>query len=119
MVLPILKPVAKRMGRSEDPWSIFLPYARDGTLSGYSTFNPEIIEASNDRLDFDLHHCVFYDLFKRNKTEHLGPVFCKYDNILAGLISEWVEFERKETIACGADKCTFRYCSKKGKANDW
>ena len=120
MVVPIMLPLKKRMEKSEDPWSKFLPYARDGTVNAYSTFNPEILKADDNGLSFDLQHCVFYDVFKRNNSEHLGPVFCKYDFILADLVQDMVTFKREETIATGGCKCTFRYCPKgKEAAMDW
>jgi hypothetical protein len=43
---------------------------------------------------------------------------CEYDSLIAENVSKWVRFERKETIAEGFPKCTFRYFRIKQKFSD-
>ena len=108
----------KQLSESENPWIDFINSTKKGNEQIYNNeyFNLDYLENSNDCFGFDLHRCFYYEIFEKNCRSDLAPILCMYDWILADAIEQWVSFERKETIAHGQKKCTFRYFPKiKGK----
>lgn len=63
---------------------------------------------------FDVTECPYCRLFAEYGAEELGPVFCRFDDIVGSGIDGLV-FVREGTLCRGDDKCDFRYLKKKRK----
>ncbi len=116
----VLEPQRRFMTSSKDPWSTFIENTRTGNKRTYDNeyFKLHEISASDKEFAFDINRCLYQEIFKEFGREDLGPIMCEYDSIIAHNVAEWVRFERKETIAAGCDRCTFRYFSIKKKYSD-
>ncbi len=95
---------------SENPWSIIVQVTKDGNRENYENqyFNLSYVNETADELGFDINKCFYFDILKANGHPELGPILCAYDHILMDAISQWVRFERTETIADGYSRCDFR-----------
>ncbi|MHA1952439.1 MAG: L-2-amino-thiazoline-4-carboxylic acid hydrolase, partial [Candidatus Heimdallarchaeaceae archaeon] len=72
-------------------------------------FQQETIQADEKGYHLDIHRCLFFEIFINNNLPELGSILCQYDLLMAKAIEPWARFERKETIASGSNRCTFRY----------
>lgn len=93
----------------EDKWKKFKTSTIYGTENTYSSFLPEFVENTDSRLTFDLKKCVFMEVLQSHNESELGSIMCDYDYIFSNAISEWITFERPQTIEAGDAKCTFSY----------
>ena len=116
----VLEPQRRNMSSSKDPWSTFVESTRTGNRKVYDNeyFKLKEISSTNEEFVFDINRCIYQEVFKKFGREDLGPIMCEYDSIIADNVSEWVRFEREETIATGCDKCTFQFYHIKKKFSD-
>lgn len=107
----VLFPQRQNMSFSKDPWSTFVTATKSGNKSVYDNeyFQLKEVASTNDEFAFDINRCIYQEVFHKFGRKDLGPIMCEYDSIIADNISEWVRFERDETIADGFPRCTFRY----------
>ncbi len=110
----VLKNQAETMGLSDDPWNAFLEWTNAGNKLLYDNeyFELEVVETGGTRFGFDIHRCLYVDIFRANGCPDLAPILCEYDYILARNMEQWVKFERTETVADGDPRCDFRYTRK-------
>lgn len=111
MMQPILQPQKAQYMSSKNPWKAFKEATIKGNLINYDNefFQCKTVIDNKEEYGFDLNHCVYYDIFKENNCIKIAPLLCHYDFIFSENIKKWVTFERKETIADGSQRCTFRY----------
>ncbi len=111
MMLPILQPQKLQYMSSKNPWKAFKEATKKGNIINYENkfFQCKTVIDNSEEFGFDLNHCVYFDIFKENNCEDIAPLLCDYDTIISENISPWVTFDRKETIAEGFERCTFRY----------
>ncbi|MHA1518835.1 MAG: L-2-amino-thiazoline-4-carboxylic acid hydrolase [Promethearchaeota archaeon] len=111
MVKPLLKKQRKSIQNVKDPWLHFIKHTKEGNHKLYDNKYFQMKYAVEDRLrfGFDINRCYYYDIFKENDAIKLAPVMCKYDNLLADNLQEYVRFQRNSTIADGNSNCSFRY----------
>ncbi|MHA1944916.1 MAG: L-2-amino-thiazoline-4-carboxylic acid hydrolase [Candidatus Hodarchaeales archaeon] len=116
----VLEPQRRNMSLSKDPWSTFVVSTRTGNRKVYDNeyFILKEISSTKEEFAFDMNRCIYQEVFRKFGREDLGPIMCEYDSIIADNVSEWVRFEREETIATGCDKCTFRFYRIKKKYSD-
>ncbi|MHA1966902.1 MAG: L-2-amino-thiazoline-4-carboxylic acid hydrolase [Candidatus Hodarchaeales archaeon] len=116
----ILEPQRRFMLSSKDPWSTFIENTRSGNQKIYDNeyFKLKEVSSTDGEFAFDINRCIYQEIFKHFGRADLGPIMCEYDSLIAENVSKWVRFERKETIAEGFPKCTFRYFRIKQKFSD-
>jgi len=114
MLTEILLSQAIMLSTSEDPWRTFVETTKATNKELYENdfFRCKTVIDQEQEFGFDIHRCVYYEVFKEEGYLELAPLLCQYDFILAESISDWVEFQRDETIAEGFNRCTFRYFKK-------
>lgn len=107
----MLEMQTSRYKRSENKWELFLKETKKGNEQLYNNeyFDLKIIQEDATGYGFDLNRCLYFEIFKANGKEELGPILCEYDYILANNIQDWITFERTETIANGFSQCNFRF----------
>ncbi len=107
----VLEPQRRNMSLSKDPWSTFVQDTRKGNAKIYDNeyFKVKEVIATSEQYGFDINRCFYQEIFKEFGREDLGHILCEYDNILAENVSQWISFNRDETIAAGSDKCLFRF----------
>jgi hypothetical protein len=111
MLTNLLEQQKEQLAASENPWKAFVEMTRKGNESLYDNefFSLEMIEDSDSCFGFDLHRCIYFEIFNKNDRPDLGPILCEYDWLLAEAVEQWITFERLEAIALEGKKCTFRY----------
>jgi hypothetical protein len=116
----VLEPQRRYMASSKDPWSTFVEDTRKGNQKIYDNeyFQLKEVVATKEEFTFDIHRCLYQEIFQLLGREDLGPIMCEYDSLMAENIAKWVRFERDETIAAGCNKCTFKYFNIKQKFSD-
>lgn len=97
---------------SGDKWQKFKESTIFGTNNTYSSFEPEFIKDDDEKLEFHLKKCVFYEVFNAHDELSLAPILCFYDDIFAEAVEEWISFIRPKTIVSGDDFCQFCYIFK-------
>jgi hypothetical protein len=115
MLQQILLTQKEILAASDDPWKSFVRSSKANNKQLYENeaFQCKTVIDEEDTFGFDIHRCVYHEIFLELAREDLAPILCQYDFLLAESVKEWVVFERKETIANGNKKCTFRYYKKK------
>jgi hypothetical protein len=95
---------------SEDPWKTIVEYTKAGNQNNYDNdyFNLEQVTDDDSEFGFDIKKCLHFEIFEANGHPELGPILCEYDYLLMDTVSDWIRFERKETIADGNERCDFR-----------
>lgn len=69
-----------------------------------------VLEASDDRLSFDVTRCRYAELYQKLGMAQLGALLsCNRDFALIEGFNPAIELERAQTIMEGAPTCTFRY----------
>ncbi|MHA1934362.1 MAG: L-2-amino-thiazoline-4-carboxylic acid hydrolase [Candidatus Thorarchaeota archaeon] len=111
MLGSILEGQANKMESSDDAWSAFVQSAKAGNKNFYDNeyFQLEVVEDDSTHFGFDINRCIYFDIFRKNGRAELGSILCEYDYILSANVTDWVRFERDETIADGYPRCKFRY----------
>ncbi len=70
----------------------------------------EMLEATGERLSFNVTRCRYAELYRALGLAELGAVFsCNRDGALVEGFNPAIRFERAETLMEGAPCCTFRY----------
>jgi len=93
-----------------DAWKLFVETTVADIKASYGDlFQLEILQADDKALNFDIHKCLYHEIFQKNGFPELCPIRCAYDWIHAKSVDKWVKFERDKTIANGDAQCTFRY----------
>ncbi len=98
-----------RLKNASDKWKSFKETTIFGTENTYSSFEPKFIQNNEKMLIFHLNKCIFFEVFKVHDEQSIALILCKYDEIFAEAVEEWVSFTRPKIIAEGDDFCEFRY----------
>ena len=70
----------------------------------------EVLEHSDETLNFDVKRCRYAELYKALGIPELGAVFsCNRDFALVGGFNKAATLKRTQTIMQGASHCDFRY----------
>ena len=72
-------------------------------------FKLEYIHEDRFRFGFNLNQCFYSEIFEKNGEAKLLPILCKFEEIFADNLQQWVKFSMQTSIPNGADKCRFRY----------
>lgn len=111
MMQPILQPQKAQYMSTKNPWKAFKEATKKANQLNYENefFQYKTVIDNNEEYGFDLNHCVYVEIFNENNCADIAPLLCHYDFIFSENIKNWVTFKRKETIADGDQRCTFRY----------
>ena len=109
---PLADMQKNRLKNATNKWKAFKDATIFGTNNTYSSFEPEFIQNNEQTLEFHLHKCIFYEIFRSHGEEALAPILCAYDEIFAEAVANWISFQRPETIADGFKQCNFQYQKK-------
>ena len=109
---PLAEMQRNRLKNAPNKWKAFKDSTIFGTNNTYSSFEPEFIQNNEQTLEFHLHKCIFYEIFRSHGEEALAPILCAYDEIFAEVVEDWISFQRPETIADGFKQCDFLYHKK-------
>jgi hypothetical protein len=72
------------------------------------------LEASQDRLEFDVTRCGYAELYKDLGLPELGYLFhCNRDFAMVEGFGRGVTLKRSQTLMEGADHCDFRFSAKR------
>ncbi|MHA2100300.1 MAG: L-2-amino-thiazoline-4-carboxylic acid hydrolase [Candidatus Kariarchaeaceae archaeon] len=114
IMLSFLERQKLQFEESDEKWGLFVNNTTIGNQQLYDNeyFKLEIIEADDTKYGFDLNRCYYYDIFKLNNHEDLGPILCEYDYLISDNLNEWIKFDRTKTIASGDSICNFRFQTK-------
>jgi len=75
----------------------------------------EVIEASGERLDYNVHRCRYAEMYKEMGLNEIGDLLsCQRDAVFCKGIDPRIQLERTQTIMEGASHCDFRYSIKTG-----
>src|SRR5215472_7637157 len=70
----------------------------------------KVLEASNERFDFDIVRCRYAEAYKEMGLGKIGHLLsCNRDGTFCQGYDPNISLERKQTIMQGASCCTFRY----------
>ena len=70
----------------------------------------EVLEQSEQKLDFNVRRCRYAELYKSLGAPELGAIFsCNRDFALIDGFNEKADLKRTQTIMSGATHCDFRY----------
>lgn len=75
-------------------------------------FKVSWIENSSRSLAFDVTRCLYVDLFEKYDVRDIAPIFCEIDDLWYAPLAPRIGWCRTGTIAEGADRCDFKFCSK-------
>jgi hypothetical protein len=79
----------------------------------------DVIEQTADVFSFNVTRCRYAELYEKLGIRELGTALsCARDYALIEGFNPDVSLKRTQTIMDGAPHCDFRYCVKKGKAED-
>ncbi|NVM55884.1 MAG: L-2-amino-thiazoline-4-carboxylic acid hydrolase [Candidatus Helarchaeota archaeon] len=106
---PLAEMQRNRLKNVTNKWDAFKDTTIFGTNNTYSSFEPEFVQTDETILEFHLHKCIFYEVFRAHGEESLTPILCAYDDIFAEAVEEWIIFQRPKTIADGYEQCIFYY----------
>ena len=90
-------------------WKSFKEATIFGTENTYGSFEPKFIKNDEGVLKFHLNKCIYFEIFKVHNELAISPVLCKYDEIFAETVDEWISFSRPKIIAEGDNYCEFFY----------
>lgn len=78
----------------------------------------EVLEDSDTKLKFDVHRCLWAEIFKQMGAEDIGyEVSCKPDLEVAPIYHTNVELKRTKTLMQGDDHCDFEYIWKEDRSD--
>lgn len=101
------KTMAKALGRTpnlEDMLAILPLWAKDDALE------IEVLEASKEKLDFNVKRCRYSEMYKEMGLGHIGDLLsCNRDGDFCIGYNPDMELTRTQTIMKGASHCDFRY----------
>ena len=101
------KGLAGSLGRTpdfEDMLAIMPLWTKDDALE------IEILEASKDKLDFNVKRCRYSEMYKEMGLGHIGDLLsCNRDGDFCIGYNPNMELTRTQTIMKGASHCDFRY----------
>ncbi len=82
-------------------------YVEHGAEAGLDV---EVLRSDEDHLDFDVHRCRFLEAYESLGLGDIAQILsCNRDGAFATDFDPNIFLERRQTIAQGADCCTFRY----------
>ncbi|MGC9781358.1 MAG: L-2-amino-thiazoline-4-carboxylic acid hydrolase [Candidatus Heimdallarchaeota archaeon] len=121
MLHDIYEQQKRNLIESDNPLELFKENVKKGNKSLYDNeyFQLEYVP-ENDKIviGFNLHRCIYFEIFEKNGQPELGPILCEYDYLLADAVKNWVTFERTETIADGFKCCNFRFLYKQNEIHN-
>ncbi len=111
MLKDLLQKQANQLESSENPWQSFVEMVKVGNQQIYENdyFQLKTVHDDDSKFGFNIGRCLYYEIFKENNREELGPILCEYDHLIASNVKNLAEFQRSETIANGDSCCTFRF----------
>jgi len=115
MLKQMLEQQVASMEHSDNPWELFVTRSKTGNKQQYENdyFRAEIVQDDSICFAIDIHRCLYFEILEANGHPEYGPILCTFDHLIADAVNKWVTFDRKETIADGNKRCTFRYHPKK------
>ncbi len=88
----------------KDFYDILPLWSRDGALE------IDVLEASPDKLDFDVKRCRYAEMYREMGIGEIGDLLsCQRDGDFCIGYNAEIEFRRTQTIMGGASHCDFRY----------
>ena len=81
---------------------------RTMTLANGHGFFVTPVKTGKNGFGFDVTACPYSSLFKKYHAQELGPVFCRFDDVMGSGI-KGIRFLREGTLCRGNEKCDFRY----------
>lgn len=70
----------------------------------------EVLEASGERLDYNVHRCRYAEMYKEMGLGEIGDLLsCQRDAVFCKGVDPRIDLERTQTIMEGASHCDFRY----------
>lgn len=105
---------AAKLEKSENSWNAFVEWVRKGNEANYINeyFQLKEVDQPEDCYGFDISKCFYFDILREAGKPELAPILCGYDSIFTSFVRDWIQFTRRETIATGDNRCTFRYWKK-------
>ena len=79
------------------------------TMSRFLNAETSAVSTPEDVFGFNVSHCHFAALAHALERDYLAPLFCQADSLYFNQPEVLVQLNRKETIAQGHEKCTFRF----------
>jgi hypothetical protein len=81
MLTNLLEQQKEQLDTSENPWKAFVEMTRKGNESLYDNefFSLEMVEDSDSCFGFNLHRCIYFEIFNKNNRPDLGPILSEYD----------------------------------------
>ncbi len=72
-----------RFSKSENRWKLFQKETEGGNNALYDNdyFDLKLVQNDESSYGFDLNRCFYFDIFKANGKEELGPILCEFDNL--------------------------------------
>ena len=75
----------------------------------------EVLEKSDDKLDFDVTRCRYAEMYREMGLGDIGHLLsCQRDGTFCEGYDPRIKMKRDQTIMQGADRCTFRYTVEEG-----
>ncbi|MHA2378730.1 MAG: L-2-amino-thiazoline-4-carboxylic acid hydrolase [Candidatus Thorarchaeota archaeon] len=111
MLYTMLEDWKEKLGASGNPWNTFVEMTKTGNQNNYENdyFRLKTVIDDKESFGFDINRCLYFEILRENGRPELGPILCEYDYMIAEAVESWARFERRETIADGNSRCTFRY----------
>lgn len=82
-------------------------YRQRGPASGLEA---QVLREDAKHLDFDVTRCQFVEMYRELGLGEIAAVLsCNRDGVFAQAFDGRITLDRAQTIADGADRCTFRY----------
>lgn len=76
-------------------------------------WNVKWVKKNSKEIHFNMKSCIYVDVTKQCGCPELCPLFCKNDDVTMSGYMPGIKFERKGTLALGADVCDFHYLNTK------
>lgn len=95
-----------------DSWTVFRAITRQTLRLGFPPQGWHIEPVQDDEhcIAFDYHRCFYLDVLRAYEVPELAPVYCKMDDMLYESLPSAIVWERRGTLASGAECCDFRWC---------
>lgn len=94
-----------------DPFSMMRRAVRlvNKTVFPASGWDIEYIQDDTEAIAFNIHKCLFMNIFTAYGVPELTKVLCQFDDDIAELFPPQILWQRRSTLARGAELCDFRY----------
>lgn len=110
---PLERKLLPLLNRLPDPFPLLRPALRVMSRNTYLPGAAVVVEDTPECFALNTYRCFILDALREASTPELAPLFCKTDDWLAELLPK-VRWERRGTLANGADVCDFRWRRRAG-----